>query len=247
MPEGPEVLAISKRLQCLKNQFIKITSTNNARIDDDHPVVKCIKITTYGKNLILYLADGNCLLNRFGLTGSWVAEKSAESGANIRAELKFGPTPSTMTKHIYYHDPRNLGSINHMTNETLASWLANFGPDVLSKKFTFDRFKNTIGGHNDQLVATAIIDQYIIAGIGNYLRSEIIYTAKIKHDARVGDVNLTTLYKAICKTVKKSANRGGWVEYGGRYVPKCYGRNHDDKKYFITKTEIYGRPFYWIW
>jgi formamidopyrimidine-DNA glycosylase len=100
--------------------------------------------------------------------------------------------------------------------------LANIGPDPLDKSFTFSVFKERLARKSTGRIKTALMDQSIIAGIGNIYSDEALWRAGIHPEERVknifgrnnsarndSDALLKKLYMAIITVLKKGINFGG--------------------------------------
>jgi formamidopyrimidine-DNA glycosylase len=74
---------------------------------------------------------------------------------------------------------RNFGNIIVANKEKLIKKLDTLGADMFNMN-DFDKFKKRLlKKRDDIMICTALLDQNIIAGCGNYLRAEALYIAKI--------------------------------------------------------------------
>ncbi len=130
------------------------------------------------------------------------------------------------------------------TNELLNSKeFNNLGPEPLEKSFTFEKFKNALLGSPPSLkfrhgkIKQVIMDQNVIAGIGNIYASEVLWQAKIhpeKSLAKLSKKELKSLYEAIKKVLELSVKLGGesFADY----------RNVEGKKgEFDSERKVYRR------
>ena len=71
-------------------------------------------------------------------------------------------------------------------------YIKNLGPDVLDETTTHDViFKRLIDKKfKNRNLAGLLLNQNFIAGLGNYLRSEILFYSKIMYDKKPKDLNL---------------------------------------------------------
>ena len=71
-------------------------------------------------------------------------------------------------------------------------YIKNLGPDVLDETTTYDViFKRLIDKKfKNRNLAGLLLNQNFIAGLGNYLRSEILFYSKIMYDKKPKDLNL---------------------------------------------------------
>ena len=83
--------------------------------------------------------------------------------------------------------------------EELDKKLSEIGPDIMNKETNLELFKNRIKNpkNYDKEIGLVLMDQKIISGIGNYLRSDILYISKIdpfRKIKNIKDVELETIY-----------------------------------------------------
>lgn len=87
----------------------------------------------------------------------------------------------------------------------------NLGPEPLDKNFTFQKFKDILRNRKGK-IKQILMDQNIIAGIGNIYSSEVLWQAKIhpeKNVAKLSDSELKLLYHAIKKVLRLAVKLGG--------------------------------------
>ena len=145
---------------------------------------------------------------------------------------------------IYYDDAINLGKLNWLTDDQLNIMLSKVGPSIigLTQEVFMERIKK-----KKSMIASALHDQAVFAGIGNYLRAEALYKAKIAPNRKVQDISdteLKKLYKSITKIIKVILDLNGVEDYKnfdgkpGKYKFKIYGRGNNTVK-------ISGQTVYW--
>ena len=131
------------------------------------------------------------------MSGYWSKRKTKHS--NIEFVTEKGS--------FYFVDHRNFGTFQFcFTNECLNNKLNNIGPDMLSSNMNFNIFKERIllKRNLKKYIAKVLLDQKIISGIGNYLRSEILWLSKISPYRLVNELNnleLNLLYKNAIKII----------------------------------------------
>lgn len=231
MPEGPEVLAISRRLASIRGKVISIKPNIGPAIVTSATV---LNVATKGKLIYITLNNGRAILNHMGMTGEW----SNEPGPYTRYTLEYSAGHKK-----YFNDPRKLGKLEYVSMAELHARLNAMGPDVLSPSFTLSKFRDQLTNRGNSLVANIIMDQSVIAGIGNYLRSEILWEAKIGPATLVKNTDLSILYRAIVKITRKSAAAGGYL---GTYRPKIYGCKKDPNGRPIHMATVGGRTLYFV-
>ncbi len=177
MPEGPEVRLLVDILNIkIKNKTIKNVNVLSGKyfrkkINFNKLIGLNIKtINCYGKFIYWEFNNDIVLFNTLGMTGWWQFENEPHNNIMIIF---------TDNSFIYFNDPRNFGNIIISTQNDLNKKLSQLGADIFNKN-DIDKFINRLERkRNDMMIATALLDQKIIAGCGNYLRAEALYIAKI--------------------------------------------------------------------
>lgn len=212
MPEGPEVTILTENLNYeLKDKIIEnfeISSTSRYRnkapdnfisFEANLPI-KIKGVKNKGK-LIYFLFDKNfSLLNTLGMSGGW--SKSKGKHTSVTVTLEGG-------KKYYFIDVRHFGTFKFFdNNRDLEKRLAKLGPDMLNDKdLTSNSFIRRLRKYKHYNICKAIMDQKIICGVGNYLKSESLYHAKINPLKKVEDLSseeLERLFRSIRKKIRES-------------------------------------------
>jgi formamidopyrimidine-DNA glycosylase len=138
--------------------------------------------------------------------------------------------------------------INHEINK--------LAPDILEPKLKFkDIEKNIIlftKKYKDKLIEDIIINQHLIlSGIGNYLKSEILYQAKISPLRKLSKINLDewknifNIAKTISKKMIKLLNNEDFTKYIN--AMKIYHKKLDPLNNIIkTHKTKSGRTTFWV-
>lgn len=198
MPEGPEVRKLVDMLNKLTNKTIKdITilggkySKKNIKDMDKLINLKIKSINCYGKFIYWEFYNSDIVMfNTLGMTGWWVYN------LDIHNNIKF----LIDNDIIYFNDMRNFGNIIVANKEKLIKKLDSLGADMFNMN-DFDKFKKRLlKKRDDMMICTALLDQNIIAGCGNYLRAEALYIAKIspfRTVKNISDDELHTLWEIL--------------------------------------------------
>lgn len=135
-------------------------------------------IETHGKVLLLHLSGGETLLCHAMQYGSW---QIGEAGMELRKEAKYVRLRLVTTRHeaVFYHGP----IIELLTPEELAlnERLQTLGPDVMAADFDRDEAwaRLHLPENIDREIGDLVLDQRIMAGVGNIYKSEGLFLAKI--------------------------------------------------------------------
>lgn len=227
MPEGPEVTIIANGLnRLLKDCYIYGFSFNNkSRYNKKAPdgfvefsgqiennPVKLVEIRNKGKFIYWIFANGQILFQTLGLSGGWFQEEKNHSGCQLYFKNRLKDDVQT----LYYDDQRRFGTLKFVSDKKeLEAKLKTIGPDLLNDN-EFDiadwlKIFHTKRNLNKILVKV-ITDQKILSGIGNYLKAEILYEAKLSPHRIIHtleDKELAKLYKAARYCIKEAYKSGG--------------------------------------
>ncbi len=185
MPEGPEVrLLVDKLNRKIKNKTIKNIEILGGKYlrkkanFNNLIGLKIKSINCYGKFIYwLFYNSTIVLFNTLGMTGWWDTKNLEDPHNNV----KFILTSSNDDINIYFNDPRNFGNIIISNENELQKKINKLGADILTKdKNEADKFIIRLDKkRDDTMICSALLDQNVIAGCGNYLRAEALYIAKI--------------------------------------------------------------------
>lgn len=253
MPEGPEILISSAFLkQFVKGKnFTKITS--NTKTKRTLPKKsKVIDIYSYGKVIIIQTNDYFVHIH-FGITG-WLVRKKPRIYKYI---LHFG------NYKFYLQDTRRFSSIKILNEEKHNDELNKLGIDILSENFTLNNFIQ-LTKNKKQNVCSFLLDQKKFAGLGNYIKNEVLYLSKVSPLRKVSDLSDSEI-KKIYNNIKfvSFSNVVDWFNEYEINLPKnvkkllpkklkvpyeffVYEREYDDKKnkVIFNKTHCGRRTFY---
>ena len=235
MPELPEVETTIHGLKSkvLKRAFVDVWSDWEKLIKKpkDFRVFKkeikgkkIITIWRRAKNIIFDLSEGYSLLVHQKMTGHLMVGQWKQIN-NKWQSIKKGPLEEKINtflhvifflengKMLVLSDVRKFAKVElWKTKELLNSKeFKSLGPEPLEKGFTFKKFKETIKNKKGK-VKQVLMDQNVIAGIGNIYSSEALWQAKIhpeKNVAKLSDSELKLLYQAIKKVLTLGVKLGG--------------------------------------
>lgn len=133
-----------------------------------------------GKYLLFGFTKGVGLLGHLGMTGKWMRVPQGQAPpSHVRASLELDSGET-----IAYRDPRLFGRIAvHRADELFSlPEIRGLGPDPLIDGVDADRLRGRLS-RSERPVKVALMDQAVIAGIGNIQATEALFLARI-HPAR---------------------------------------------------------------
>lgn len=128
----------------------------------------------HGKYLLVELDNGRWLVMHFGMTGSLkYFSKADRKPENTELLFAFGNG-----SHLAYITTRKLGEIRLEGDAEAFIEEKALGPDVLDSSFDFEAFQRALAGRRAMIKST-LMNQQIMAGIGNVYSDEILFQAGI--------------------------------------------------------------------
>lgn len=183
MPEGAEckltaeLLARSlsgrtiQRVEMMSGRYLRKPFAGFERLSQTLPK-QIVGVGCHGKFIYLLLDDGSSSLwSTLGMTGYW----SKLISGHPRVALMLDND-----EVIYYHDTRNFGTLRWSGGrKELKQKLETLGPDMLSEDVSHERFQGALLKRPKITLAEALMNQHIIAGVGNYIKAESLWLAKL--------------------------------------------------------------------
>ncbi len=164
-----------------------------------------------GKQLALIGSAGSVLIVQLGMTGHFYIPSSTVDldlpHVHILWKLH---TPNRKSAYLLFRDPRRFGEITTLTDSTaLHSRWSSLGPDGL--EITGDHLHNTLR-HSTRPIKAALLDQTIVAGVGNIYADEALFASHIRparRCARIKPAEFHALAHAIRTILAQAVSRHG--------------------------------------
>ena len=245
MPEGPEVtitaIELDNLLKGAEITGVEITPTSRYRDkapDNFIPFQEALPLGVEGvhnKGKLIYFQFSKrfYLLNTLGMSGGWSHRRSKHTSFSFTYLL------DGLEEKIYFTDVRHFGTLKFIIGKgDLEKKLKTLGPDMLNDPdMSFQKFKRIMDRHSSKNITKVLMNQCIISGVGNYLKSEALYHAGI-HPLRkvesLSEEELERLYQAIRLKIVGSFNQGG-------VSVKDFTDIEDKKGQFQFQFQVYGR------
>ena len=220
MPEGDALHRVARRLQPLVGERLEVETPNPraqvGRIAERLDGRRLLSVEAVGKNLLLTFEGGYVLRSHLRMSGRWTLVRRG-------TELRGRPW---LVLRGARHEGRQW---NGPVLELHARAIRRLGPDLLAPGPDFARMLSNLRADDQgREVGDALLDQRIVAGIGNKWRSEALWAAHISPWRRVGqttDEELRELLETAARQMRDSldgrrhANRV--YRHAGRPCPRC--------------------------
>ena len=213
MPEGPEIRRAADRInKALVGSEILESDFYYERIKDKAKIIKdknIIEVTTQGKAMLIRFVNGWSMYSHNQLYGRWTVN------------LKSTPIKSKRALRVIFKTNKHAVRLWSATDIELIKtseecnlrFLKRIGPDVLKESCSIKLIEERLTSKSFQKkkASTLMLDQSFLAGLGNYLRSEILFDAKIHPDDRPFDLQKKkiTLWAKSIKNISYLAYKSG--------------------------------------
>jgi len=254
MPELPEIEVLVRHLRpLLRGKIIRavqirrdrvIRPTSAAKLKRVLVGAKFGELTRRGKFLLFQLRhskrkDSITLVGHLGMTGRMFVLRPGESlPKHAAVVLDLG------RRRFIYEDQRYFGRL------TLdASSVARMGPEPLEKDFTPAKFAAALAGSR-RAIKVKLLDQDVVAGVGNIYASEALFRARIAPQLAAGRLTpaqVRALWRAIREVLTQAIRFGSTIPLNhGEKSPGSdglfyYGRAEGTPDYYEERLRVYDR------
>lgn len=178
----------------------------------------------HGKHFFARIDETHWLALHFGMTGYFASFQEADQDPkHDLLRLDFAKR-----RHFAFVDPRRFGRIRLIgaPDDFIAD--NKLGPDALARSLTLKKFRELLNGRRGE-IKSALMDQTLIAGIGNVYSDEILFQARIHPKARVeklGANQTAKLHRAMRRVLKMAIKKGAGSESLFERAPRTYLLRH---------------------
>jgi endonuclease VIII len=190
MPEGDALHRAAQRLQVLTGQSVDVETPhpraagkglaerlNRRRLES---------VEAVGKNLLLRFEGGLVLRSHLRMTGRWRVER--------RGTRRSG-RPWLVLRGAEYEAVLWNGPVLELTGD--GGRVARLGPDILAPEPDLETMLARLRAEPARAVGEALLDQRLVAGIGNVWKAEALWEARVSPWRAVGDVSDDELRDAL--------------------------------------------------
>lgn len=251
MPEGPEVRRYADELAVVLTgkKIVDIAArTKNARAwlahhRSDIVGKKVLTVTAHGKNIIATITGDFYFYSHQMMWGRWHVLDAKEAAvidkrerARIAVKDKVAVLMSAPIFEVGAGDPFQQ-----------IKYLKNLGPNILSYNgsiFDEKEFLRRLNTESNQIktIGAALLDQSIAAGIGNYLRAEIMFAARINPWLKVNELKKKQS-KSLCELIPIIAERA-YKRHGVTVTDELQERMRKDGALVYVPGKEYGTHHY---
>lgn len=229
MPEGPEVEQVRRELLLLEGQVVQQAQLTPLALKYQRYVEQeekigllrgrtLTKVERRGKYLVWWFGpdpDNLKVMNHLGMTGAWhvSGQKNEELPSHSKVVLDF----ASGTRAIF-DDVRNFGRfvVYRSAEEmmTRCEALRKLGIDGLAVPFPQAEFEDLLAIPRNQTktLGEVLLDQRLVAGVGNIYKSEALFRARLHPETIVSELGrqeMKSLGKAVSEVLCQALESGG--------------------------------------
>ena len=248
MPEGPEIRRAADRVaavivgETIEDVYFGLPELQPfARLLESATVTA---VETRGKAMLTRFNNGYVLYSHNQLYGRWFTAKRPEM-PDTRRSLRVALHSATKSALLY-----SASDIQVLTDEQLPRhpFLQRLGPDILDENLTPDDVVERLQDRafRNRSLGALYLDQGFLAGNGNYLRSEILWAARVNPWQKPSQLDAGELRTLAGVTLQLSRRS---YKSGGRTVPtrllaerRAAGERRSGARFFVFGREQAGCP-----
>ena len=182
MPEGPSIIIAKEETEIFENHVV-ISATGNAKIDLsrlEHK--KLLGVRTWGKHLLLCFS-GFTIRIHLMMFGTYLINERKATKLRLGLVFKSGEL--------------NFYTVNVKLLEGDIDEHYDWSADIMYDKWDSGKAKSKLKDIPEKLICDALLDQNIFAGVGNIIKNEALYRARIHPKSKVGKIPAKKLYELI--------------------------------------------------
>lgn len=242
MPEGDTIFRAARALHAALagktiTRFESVFPALN-RVNEDTPIVgrTLLSVQARGKHLLMGLSEGLYLRTHMRMSGSWHIYRPGRPWQRPRSELRILlETADFVAVAFLVHEAEWVREDDLARNK-----VARLGPDILAPNFDLEAAVRNMRERPTEPICDVLLDQRVLAGIGNVYKSELLFLAGVPPLAKVETVDPAALLEIarlamqhLRANVHEHAASGITTYHGLR---RTTGRSHPGERLWV-----YGR------
>jgi len=232
MPELPEVETVRRGLhELIIGRTVKTITHDTPKSFPNAPEdvkefligAKITDVRRRAKVLLIDLSTDYTLVIHLKMTGQLVFRGEAVFGAGHPNASLVGELPDRSTRvdfmftddsHLFFNDQRKFGWVKLMPTIEVPNidFMKKVGPEPLEADFTAEQFAERFKRRPKTSIKAALLDQTVVAGVGNIYADESLWGAKIHPQRLVNTITadeFALLYTELRSVMNTSIEKGG--------------------------------------
>ena len=214
MPEGDTIFRAARTLQrALGGKVVTAFESvfpHLTRVHEDAPVTgrTVDSVRAVGKHLLIEVSGGLILRTHMRMNGSWHIYRPGEAWQRSRRDMRIILSTADFVA-VGFSIPvaewvKSAGVGRHAE-------LSKLGPDLLGEEFDEAEAIRRLQSRSDSEVADALLNQRVMAGIGNVYKSEVLFACRVSPFATVtalSEAQIACLVRTARKLLKANVTEG---------------------------------------
>ncbi len=258
MPELPEVETITRELQrVLPGRKIrqvtvglpKIVQLPLAKFRKQLLGARIRRVHRRAKLVLIALSNGQTIIIHLKMSGQLIWQDSKDHqvvgghpipGGTLNLPNRYSHVILQLRGGtLFFNDQRQFGFVRLVPTRELEAWLEahGYGPEPLADDFTLVLFLQILKRHRAKRIKPTLMDQTVIAGIGNIYADEACHFAKIRPSRRIGSLSVRerrALWQGIRHVLRLSIKHHGTSS-------SDYRRSNGQQGSMNKFLRVYGR------
>jgi endonuclease VIII len=167
-----------------------------SRIHDDHPftATHVEKVTSSGKHVLMFFANGFVLRTHMRMNGSWHIYRPGETWQRPIRDMRVLVATADFVA-VAFSVP--VAEIVKTSSLAKHQPIARLGPDLLGERFDRDEALRRLRACPNWQIADALLNQQVAAGVGNVYKSEVLFTCRVNPFTTVGALSEEQLARLL--------------------------------------------------
>jgi endonuclease VIII len=239
MPEGPEIYRAARQLHAaVAGQAIELRLLHPDLVARSRALKKATitRVHARSKAMLTEFSNGDVLYSHNQLYGEWQIHPLGEALLERQKRLVI-----TTSKHrVVLYSATDFAWLAAGA-EHAHPYIAKLGPEVLADGMTAAVLGKRLALFPRRNLVTALLDQSVLAGLGNYLRADILFVCRLSPLLRVGDLSgaqLNQLAKAIYQLTWRSVRLDGVLMPSLEYKKlRAEGHDYEAARFYVFDRE----------
>jgi endonuclease VIII len=239
MPEGPEIFLAARAVhEAVAEQpcTLRLLYAPLAAKSRSLRGLQIKRVHARSKAMLTEFANGVVLYSHNQLYGEWVVHKVGEPLLAKQVRLVI----TTAQHQAVLYSATDFAWLR-AGKEEQHPYIAKLGPEVLSEHVTAAQIATRLAQFPRRLIADALLDQHVLAGLGNYLRADILLVAKINPLRKISSLTqqeLLRIAKASKTLTQRSIQRQGVVRPWAQYLAaREAGADYEAARFYAFDRE----------
>lgn len=243
MPEGDTIFRSARALQraLAGRQVVAFESAYAplASVHDNTPVTGRIveKVDSRGKWLLIFFSGDLILVTHMLMSGSWHIYRRGERWRRPRSHMRILVATAVFEAVAFDVPVARFYTARSLERQTA---IPNLGPDLLREQFSSDDAAIRMRARPEEQIGNVLLDQQVVAGIGNVFKSEICFATHVNPFRKVASLSgmeidelIATSRKFLAANVAEDSGDAIVTYAGGRRTTRASDREE--------RLWVYGR------